>query len=63
MEKAYLILVGNIDQYHLRDLSRKTEHYIKRKIRPLVLSRDEFAEFKPKMHNRPHFLLWEQKSA
>jgi hypothetical protein len=28
-----LVLVGNIDQYHLNDLSRKTERYIKRKIR------------------------------
>ncbi len=24
-----LVLVGNIDQYHLNDLSRKTERYIK----------------------------------
>ena len=28
-----LLLVGNIDHYHLNDLSRKTERYIKRKIR------------------------------
>ncbi|MBW1864012.1 MAG: hypothetical protein JRJ02_16895, partial [Deltaproteobacteria bacterium] len=42
-----LLLVGNIDQYHLNDLSRKTERYIKRKIRSLVLSRDEYDDLEP----------------
>ena len=56
-----LLLVGNIDQYHLNDLSRKTERYIKRKIRTLVLSRDEFKEFEPKLKARPHILIWEAK--
>ena len=32
-----LLLVGNIDEYHLNDLSRKTERYIKRKIEPSSL--------------------------
>ena len=54
-----LVLVGNIDQYHLNDLSRKTERYIKRKIRTLVLSRDEFKEFEPKLKECPHILIWE----
>ena len=36
--------MGDVDQYHLNDLSRKTERYIKRKIRSLVLSRDEYKE-------------------
>lgn len=73
LEKAYLIddyaegkdtgiidllLVGDIDHYHLNDLSRKTERYIKRKIRPLVLSPMEFAEFQTDLHNRPHTLVW-----
>ena len=53
-----LVLVGNIDQYHLNDLSRKTERYIKRKIRTLVLSRDEFKEFEPKLKACPHILIW-----
>jgi hypothetical protein len=51
--------VGNIDQYHLNDLSRKTERYIKRKIRTLVLSRDEFKEFEPKLKTSPNILIWE----
>jgi hypothetical protein len=55
-----LLLVGAIDQYHLNDLSRKTERYIKRKIRTLVLTREEFAAFEPALQNRPHFLVWER---
>lgn len=56
-----LLLVGNIDQYHLNDLSRKTERYIKRKIRPLVLTKEEFQDFKPTLEKRPHFLAWERQ--
>jgi DNA-binding transcriptional ArsR family regulator len=74
LEKAYLIddyaegkdtgiidllLVGNIDRYHLNDLSRKTERYIKRKIRSLVLNRNEFKEFEPKLKASAHILIWE----
>jgi len=55
-----LVLVGNIDQYHLNDLSRKTERYIKRKIRSLVLTREEFKDFIPKLEKRPYFLVWER---
>ena len=58
-----LVLVGNIDQYHLQDLTRKTERYIKRKIRTLSLTREEFRDFLPQMQNRPHFLVWEQQAA
>lgn len=54
-----LLLVGDIDQYHLNDLSRKTERYIKRKIRSLVLSRDEYKAFEPKLKASPHLLIWE----
>ncbi len=56
-----LVLVGNIDQFHLNDLSRKTEHYIKRKIRSMVVSREEFNDFFPKLKNRPRILIWENK--
>lgn len=57
-----LVLVGNIDQYHLNDLSRKTERYIKRKIRSLVLTREEFAVFLPTMSSRPNYQIWERKA-
>ncbi len=74
LEKAYLvedyaegkdtgiidiILVGDIDQYHLNDLSRKTERYIKRKIRSLVLSQEEYLQFLPQLNKRPQILIWE----
>jgi hypothetical protein len=77
LEKAYLIddyaegkdtgiidllLVGNIDQYHLNDLSRKTERYIKRKIRSLVLSPEEFRNIVPSFQARPRVLIWEAKA-
>lgn len=54
-----LLLVGDIDPYHLNDLSRKTERYIKRKIRSLVLSKEEFDAFLPKLREKPHVLIWE----
>lgn len=54
-----LLLVGNIDQYHLNDLCRKTERYIKRKIRSLVLSRNEFRDLEPALKERPRVLIWE----
>src|SRR3990170_2804469 len=37
-----LVLVGNIDRKNLDDLVRKTEKYIGRKIRTLVLREDEY---------------------
>jgi predicted transcriptional regulator len=73
LEKAYLVddyaegkdtgiidilLVGDINDYHLNDLSRKTERYIKRKIRYLVLTKDEFDNFQPELKNRPRVLIW-----
>jgi predicted transcriptional regulator len=56
-----LILVGNINNHHLADLSKKTERYINRKIRTLVLSSGEYAAFKEKMKAQTHLLLWEGK--
>ena len=54
-----LLLVGDIDHYHLNDMSRKTERYIKRKIRSLVLNRKEFEEFFAETANRPRILIWD----
>lgn len=56
-----LLLVGNIDQYHLNDLSRKTERYIKRKVRSLVLSKDEYEKLLPELRRRHRVLIWEAK--
>ena len=57
-----LVIVGNIDPYHLYDLSRKSERYIKRKIRSLVLNRNEYNEFESKIKSSPHILIWEAKT-
>lgn len=74
LEKAYLVddcaegkdtgiidilLVGDINEYHLNDLSRKTERYIKRKIRSLVLDNNEYKELFPEFKKRTHVLIWE----
>ena len=76
LEKAYLvddyaegkdtgiidiILVGNIDHSHLNDLTRKTERYIKRKIRLLVLSNAEYKNLLPSLNKRPQVLIWKQQ--
>ena len=76
LEKAYLIgdyaegkdtgiidilLVGNVDQYHLNDLSRKTECYINRKIRSLVLDHEEYRALWPELEQKPHLLIWTTK--
>ena len=56
-----LLLVGDIDQYHLNDLSRKTERYIKRKIRSLVMSREEYETLLPTLKDRSRLLIWKAK--
>lgn len=56
-----LLLVGNINNYHLNDLSRKTERYVKRKIRSLVLSREEYNNLLPELSKHPRVLIWEAK--
>ncbi len=54
-----LLLVGRINMTHLADLSEKTEKYIKRKIRSLVVNPREFDRFEEKLHQRPHVLIWQ----
>ena len=56
-----LVLVGDIDSYHLNDLSKKTERYIRRKIRTLVLSQIEHRNFMTELNKRPNILIWEKK--
>ena len=54
-------LVGEIDQTNLADLVKKTERYIGRKIRTLVLTRTEFDEFQERLQGRPQLLLWQRQ--
>lgn len=54
-----LVLVGDIEQTNLDSLVRKTEKYIKRRIRTLVLSQDEYKDFKKVLEDRAQLVLWE----
>jgi predicted nucleotidyltransferase len=54
-----LVLVGDIDMFHLNDLRLKTERYIQRKIRTLTLNTDEFEVFLPKLRQQPHLPVWD----
>ena len=53
-----LVLVGKIDHYHLNDLILKTERYIKRKIRTLVLSQEEYYEMSLSHKINSKLLIW-----
>jgi len=53
-----LVLVGDIDQTHLADLTKKTERYIDRKIRSLAVSEEEFSALQPTLATRSKVLLW-----
>ena len=56
-----LVLVGNIDQENLIDLVHKTERYIDRKIRTLVLSSEEWRGMFSDLKKRPLLKLWQSK--
>ena len=54
-----LVLVGEgLDQEYLAFLVGKTEEVIKRKVRPLVLSREEFHNLKEKLDVEKALILW-----
>ena len=54
-----LLLVGKVDKNHLNYLIERTEQYIKRKIRSLVLSRQEYKKLLPELKERPQVLVWQ----
>jgi predicted transcriptional regulator len=54
-----LLLVGDIDKENLEDLVKKTEKYIGRKIRTLVISENEFISMDKIFKQKPRVLLWE----
>ena len=53
-----LVLIGDIDRENLQNLIQKTERYINRKIRTLVLTEKEYKELESSLSNRPHIILW-----
>jgi hypothetical protein len=56
-----LVLVGDLDQNNLQDLTKKAEKYIDRKIRTLSLTADEFKRLAPNLDQRPQFILWQRE--
>ena len=53
-----LVLVGNVDHGNLDDLVGKTEKYLKRKIRTLVVTEKEFEELAGSLAPRPQLVIW-----
>jgi len=53
-----VVLVGDIDKTQLNDFSLKTEAYIHRKIRSLVLCKEEFVQLMGKKSFEPIVKLW-----
>jgi hypothetical protein len=56
-----LCLIGDIDQNNLRDLTEKSERYLRRKIRTLVLTQEEYARIRGLLAKRPCMVLWESR--
>lgn len=56
-----VVLVGDIDKVQLDDFAQKTEAYIKRKIRSLVLSNEEFEQLKGRKSIDPVVRLWDKR--
>ncbi len=57
-----LVLIGDIDQENLIDLVHKTERYIDRKIRTLVLTSEEWKKMQSSLMKRPLLRLWNNKN-
>jgi len=55
-----LVLVGDIDQVNLQDLTKKTEKYIDRKIRTLSLNVEEWKNLQKNLKKKPILLLWKR---
>ena len=56
-----LLLIGNIEMENLQDLVHKTEKYIGRKIRTLVMTRSEYQSMEKNIEKRPRLVLWQGK--
>ncbi len=53
-----LVLVGEVDRENLEDLVAKTERYIQRTIRTLVMTRKDFSRSEGIFRGRPMLVLW-----
>jgi hypothetical protein len=57
-----LVLIGQIKQENVAALVERTEGYIRRKIRTLCLTSEEYKRLSPVLLDRPHLILWDQRS-
>ena len=55
-----LVLLGDVDQSNLADLSRKAEKYLGRKIRTLVYEPDDAKLFYSTIDTHPSLLIWDR---
>jgi DNA-binding Lrp family transcriptional regulator len=58
-----LCLVGDIDLVNLQDLTKKSERYLERKIRTLVLTTEEHQRMRNALQKRPSLILWQKAVA
>lgn len=54
-----LVLVGEVDEIYLAELAKKAEKLIDRKIRTLVLAREEYHKLEEKFEKEKAILVWE----
>ncbi|MDH3348292.1 MAG: ArsR family transcriptional regulator [Desulfobulbaceae bacterium] len=57
-----LVLIGHIDQENLTDLVHKTERYIERKIRTLILQPEEWDTMYANLSKRPMLKVWHREN-
>ena len=58
-----LVLIGEIDRDNLEDLVAKTERYIQRKIRTLVMTGDDLSNNEEIFRGRPMLILWSNQES
>jgi predicted transcriptional regulator len=58
-----LVLVGHINPKRLNELVATTEGYIKRKIRTLCLTPEEYDRLGPTLGAKPQMVLWQGREA
>ena len=58
-----LVVVGNINRNRLDELVFHSENYIKRKIRTLTLTHQEYENMAAELQKRPNLVLWRQEES
>ncbi|MCH7613387.1 MAG: nucleotidyltransferase domain-containing protein [Candidatus Marinimicrobia bacterium] len=53
-----LVLIGKVDEKKLKEMTEKTEKLIERKIRTLVLNKNEFLKLKDRLNIKHSLFIW-----